>query len=213
MPSIFKFCSASTGYEQKASRWNRSLQQRERQYHLRKQRTRKSSKSKNDFHSQNQSKHSQEDQATMEVNTDEVAVWQDGDSDVLKENHQGQDNEESAELCDDNSSTLDCDDQQVDIADTRHTCTSTKSDIGIKTDFNWESWCTMQETIKFQQEIIAMLSAELKEALSHSQRLERDDQQTHYYTGLTSYAVFNNLSEILGSVLSRNPNTTPVKEN
>ena len=48
----------------------------------------------------------------------------------------------------------------------------------------------MQETIKFQQEIITMLSAELKEALSHSQRLEKDDQQTHYYTGLISYAVF-----------------------
>ena len=71
----------------------------------------------------------------MEVNTDEVAVWQDGDSDVLQENHQGQDNEASAELCDDNSSTLDCDDQQVDIADTGHTCTSTKSDIGINTRF------------------------------------------------------------------------------
>ena len=69
----------------------------------------------------------------------------------------------------------------------------------------------MQETIKFQQEIITMLSAELKEALSHSQRLEKDDQQTHYYTGLISYAVFNNLSEILGHVLSRNPNTSKGK--
>ena len=69
----------------------------------------------------------------------------------------------------------------------------------------------MEETIKFQQEIIAMLSADLKEGLSHSQRLENDDQQTHYYTRLTSYAVFDNLSTLLSTVLSKNPNTSKGK--
>ena len=64
----------------------------------------------------------------------------------------------------------------------------------------------MKETIKFQQETITMLSAELKEALSHPQRL-KNDCQTHYYTGLSSYVVFDSLSDLLCSVLSKNPYT------
>ena len=112
------------------------------------------------------------------------------------------------ELCGDDSSAYVCDDQQVEIADS---CVGTKSDIGINTDFDWQSWCTMEETIKFQQEIITILSAELKEAQSHSQRLKNDDHQTHYYTGLTSYAVFDSLSDLLCSVLSKNPNTSKGK--
>ena len=67
-----------------------------------------------------------------------------------------------------------------------------------------------EETIKFQQELIATLSADLKEAFSHAQRLENDDEQT-YYTRLSSYALFDALSDLLSSALSKNPNSSKGK--
>ena len=140
------------------------------------------------------------------MNTDEVVVQLDGECDILHKNPQS-----TVELYGDTSSALNCSDQLVETTGNEHSFTAAKTDVGINTDFNWESWCTMEETIKFQQEIIAMLFADLKEALSHSQRLENDDQQTYYYTGLTSYAVFDNLSALLSTVLSKNPNTSKGK--
>ena len=97
-----------------------------------------------------------------------------------------------------------CSDELIELTGNEHTFTAAKADIGINTDFNWESWCTMEETIKFQQEIIAMLSADLKEALFSFTK----DQQTHYYTGLTSYAVFD-----VCCLLCYQRTLTPVKVN
>jgi len=110
-----------------------------------------------------------------------------------------QSSEATIESCGDNSSEL---------ADHEQSFVVKKKNEVINIDFNWESWHTMEETIKFQQEIIASLSANLREALSHAKRLKNDDEQTNYYTGLTSYALFNKLLDPLSSVLSKNPNST-----
>jgi len=82
--------------------------------------------------------------------------------------------------------------------------------LRINTDFTG-SHGLLWKRLKFQQKIIANLSAELKETLSHSHRLINDDHQTHYYTGLTSYAVFDSLSDLLCSMISKNPNTSKGK--
>ena len=138
------------------------------------------------------------------MNTDEVFAQHEDVCNHLHKNPQAQDSETTVESCGDNSSILNCADRLVEITSTGDSF----MDVSINTDFNWESWCIMEEAIKFQQEIITTLSANLKEVPSHSQRLENDDQQTHYYTGLTSYALFDKLSDLLSTVLSKNPNTS-----
>ena len=84
VPSIFTFTSAiSASHEKKVSRWKR-MQRRERQNHIqtRKQRIPKSLKYRNDVQSRIQSENTQEDQGTMQVNTDEVVIQPDGECDI-----------------------------------------------------------------------------------------------------------------------------------
>jgi len=190
------------------------MQRCERQYHLQtsKEKRRKPLKSRNDKQNtviQSQSEGSQEGQDTVQVNTDEEFIQHEDECNVLHDNPQVQSSEATIESCGDNSSELA--DQLVETTSTEQTFVVKKKDEGINTDFNCESWHTMEETIKFQQEIIASLSADLREALSHAKRLENDDEQTNYYTGLTSYALFDKLLDLLSTVSSKNPNSSKGK--
>ena len=54
-----------------------------------------------------------------------------------------------------------------------------------------------------QQELIGMLKSELKVVVSPAAKMEGDDEQTHFYTGLPSYAVFSSLLDLLLSVMSK----------
>ena len=177
VPSIFTFSSAASNRE-KVSRYKRLMQRRERQYHLQtsKEKRHKPLKSRNDKQStviQSQSEGNQEGQDTVQMNTGEEFIQHEDECNVLHDNPQVQSSKATIESCGDNSSELA--DQPVETTSTEQTFVVKKKDEGINTDFNWESWHTMEETIKFQQEIIASLSADLREALSHAKRLENDD--------------------------------------
>ena len=54
-----------------------------------------------------------------------------------------------------------------------------------------------------QQELIGMLKSKLKVVMSQAAKMEGDDEQTHFYTGLPSYAVFSSLLDLLLSVMSK----------
>lgn len=51
-----------------------------------------------------------------------------------------------------------------------------------------------------------MLQSEINSCKSPSARMEGDDQQTQFYTGLPSYAVFTSLLNLLCSVMSKDGN-------
>ena len=81
-----------------------------------------------------------------------------------------------------------------------------KQDVSINTEIDSDLWHNMQSTLAQQQELIALLSAEKKKLqLSPADKLNGDDEQTHFYTGLASYALFNCLCSLLSSVF-KNPN-------
>lgn len=44
--------------------------------------------------------------------------------------------------------------------------------------------------------------------LSHAQKLENDDKQTQFYTGLAFYALFDSLSNLLSGVFNKNSNVS-----
>ena len=81
-----------------------------------------------------------------------------------------------------------------------------KQDVSINTDIDSNLWHNMQSTLAQQEELIALLSAEKKKLqLSPADKLNGDDERTHFYTGLASYALFNCLCSLLSSVF-KNPN-------
>lgn len=76
----------------------------------------------------------------------------------------------------------------------------------VNTDIDSEPWQSMEQTILSQQESITMLTTNLKVAmLSRAQKLENDDKQTHFYTGLASHALFDSLSNLLSGVFKKIP--------
>ena len=73
-------------------------------------------------------------------------------------------------------------------------------------EVNSESLQAMKQTISSQEQLISILKSSLKEAnISPAGKLKNDDEQTQFYTGLNSYALFDSLSDLLGSVF-KNPN-------
>ena len=60
------------------------------------------------------------------------------------------------------------------------------------------------QTITLQESFISQLQASLKEAtLSPTAKLMNDNEQTHYFTGLSSYALFESLSNLLTSAFKK----------
>ena len=57
--------------------------------------------------------------------------------------------------------------------------------------------------VSAQQELIGMLKSELKVVISPAAKMEGDNDQTHFYTGLPSYAVFSSLLDLLLSIMSK----------
>ncbi|XP_065911107.1 uncharacterized protein [Dysidea avara] len=63
---------------------------------------------------------------------------------------------------------------------------------------------TQMQTITLQENFISQLQASLKEAtLSPAAKLMNDDEQMHYFTGLSSYALFESLSNLLTSAFKK----------
>ena len=54
-----------------------------------------------------------------------------------------------------------------------------------------------------QQELIGMLKSKLKVVINPATKMEGDDEQTHFYTGLPSYATFSSLLDLFLSVMSK----------
>ena len=81
-----------------------------------------------------------------------------------------------------------------------------KQDVSISTDIDSDSWHNMQRTLIHQQELIILLKAEKKKfQLSPAEKLNGDNEQTHFYTRLASYALFDSLCSLFTSVF-KNPN-------
>ena len=60
------------------------------------------------------------------------------------------------------------------------------------------------QTISSQAEFISTLQASLRQLkLSPAAKLKGDDEQTRFYTGLSSYALFSSLSDLLASVCKK----------
>lgn len=60
------------------------------------------------------------------------------------------------------------------------------------------------QTISSQEEFVSTLQASLRETkLSPAAKLKDDDEQTRFYTGLSSYTLFNSLSNLLASVCKK----------
>lgn len=70
-----------------------------------------------------------------------------------------------------------------------------KQNVSINTDRDSDLWHNMERTVAYQQELIKLLSAKKKTfELSPAEELNEDDEQTHFYTELTLYALFFGLS-------------------
>ena len=69
--------------------------------------------------------------------------------------------------------------------------------------FDSNAWESLMQQMSAQQELIGMLKSELKVVISPAAKMEGDDEQTHFYTGLPSYAVFSSLLDLLLSVMSK----------
>ena len=76
-------------------------------------------------------------------------------------------------------------------------------DKGLITDVDSIAWESLMQQMSAQQELIGMLKSELKVVISPAAKMEGDDDQTHFYTGLPSYAVFSSLLDLLLSVMSK----------
>lgn len=60
------------------------------------------------------------------------------------------------------------------------------------------------QTISSQEEFVSTLQASLRETkLSPTAKLKDNDEQTRFYTGLSSYTLFNSLSNLLASVCKK----------
>ena len=79
-------------------------------------------------------------------------------------------------------------------------------DKSVSTDIDSKSWQSFTQSLSAQQQIITMLRSELNSCKSPSARMEGDDKQTQFYTGLPSYAVFTSLLNLLLSVMSKDAN-------
>ena len=81
-----------------------------------------------------------------------------------------------------------------------------KQNASTNTDIDSDSWHTMQRTLAYQHKLITLLNAEKKKLqLSPADKLNGDNEQTHFYTGLASYAFFDSLYLLLSSGF-KNPN-------
>ena len=78
-----------------------------------------------------------------------------------------------------------------------------KQDKSLITDVDWNAWESLMQQMSVQQELIGMLKSELKVVISPTAKMEGDDEQTHFYTELPSYAVFSSLLDLLLSVMSK----------
>jgi len=75
----------------------------------------------------------------------------------------------------------------------------------VNTDVDSVSWDKMQKMLASQRDLIELLSFNLKQyQLSPAEKLKDDDERTHFYTGLPSYALFDSLCTLLSSVF-KNP--------
>ena len=77
-----------------------------------------------------------------------------------------------------------------------------KVDKNVSTEFDANNWYAIEKKIVEQQELIEMLQDELR-ATRPSTKLQDDDKQVHFYTGLPSYSVFVALLHLLVGVMSK----------
>ena len=77
-----------------------------------------------------------------------------------------------------------------------------KVDKNFSTDIDADDWYAIEKKIAEQQELIEMLQNELR-ATRPSTKLQGDDKQVHFYTGLPSYSVFVSLLNLLVGVMSK----------
>jgi len=86
-----------------------------------------------------------------------------------------------------------------DVSDTRSedNVPVTKQDTSVITDIDpIKSMGIFDTTHSAQLELIEMLKSELKIVITLAAKMEDDDEQTHFYTGLPSYAVFLSLLDL-----------------
>ena len=72
----------------------------------------------------------------------------------------------------------------------------------FSTDIDADDWYAIEKKIAEQQELIEMLQNELR-ATHPSTKLQGDDKQVYFYTGLPSYSVFVSLLNLLVGVMSK----------
>ena len=77
-----------------------------------------------------------------------------------------------------------------------------KVDKNFSTDIDADDWYAIEKKIAEQQELIEMLQNKLR-ATRPSTKLQGDDKQVHFYTGLPSYSVFVTLLNLLVGVMSK----------
>ena len=106
-----------------------------------------------------------------------------------------------------------CVDISVDVEPQCNTVSAVSPDIStpghdksVSTDIDSKSWQSFTQSLSAQQQIITMLRSELNSCNIPSARMEGDDKQTQFYTGLPSHAVFISLLNLLISVMSKDAN-------
>ena len=98
---------------------------------------------------------------------------------------------------DNTQDTLVCADISVDVEPQCNTTSTGTPDIStaghdksVATDIDSKSWQSLMQNLSTQQQIITVLRSEINSCKSPSARMEEDDKQTQFYTGLPSYALF-----------------------
>ena len=205
VPSIFVFSSTtsanSTGA--KVSRCKRLMQRREHQYLL-SNKTKEGGSVMSSHTNQGIASECSHDGQVMLTIMDEAHEQHDDIQGVALETSSQSHNTEISETI---SEFYDRDSIPAEEMSTEHYLFAESQDKNVNTDIDSESWHSMEQTIQSQQEMITMLTTNLKVAmLSHAQKLENDDKQTQFYTGLASYALFDSLSNLLSGVFKKNPN-------
>ena len=89
--------------------------------------------------------------------------------------------------------------ENMDIGEDRSVTTADKN---LSTDIDANDWYAIEKRITEQQELIEVLQRELR-GTRPSIKLQNDDNQVHFYTGLPSYSVFIGLLNLLVGVMSK----------
>ena len=193
VPSVFIF-SNTTCNKDKKSRYERLLKRRRKQHKATtEKRCKRASKHVN--LADDEMPDLDLDQAVNDVPS--MMVTENSGEDVVTEENVG--NEQDVDSSED---VVNATEEQNVATKGENKSIPGSADKSLSTDIDSTHWYTIEKKLADQQKLIEMLQFELR-ATRPAEKLQNDDKQVHFYTGLPSYAVFSALLDLLVGVMSK----------